>query len=112
MFVGRERPGVNDRRRSSDDCLHRLDSASDEGRLHLADSVIDRGAPTFVEDLHAEDLASSACAIFVRACDGDVEGQDLIGVPRRCQFLAGLCFVDGGQIELVERNLSQWGFGS
>jgi hypothetical protein len=72
------------------------------GRLHLADCVIDRRAPAFVEDFHAEDLGCSHCAVFVGAGDGDVEGQDLIGVPGRCQFLVAADFRQTEVIDLID----------
>jgi hypothetical protein len=65
----------------------RLDSAGDEGRLHLADGVVDGDAIAFVEDLDAEDLAGGSAALFVGGGQGDVEGQDLVGVPGGGQFL-------------------------
>jgi hypothetical protein len=106
LFGGRERPGVNQSVIRINNRLHRFNSASDERGLHLADGIVDRGAPTFVEDLDAEDLASGSRAVFVRASDGDVERQNLIGIPRRCEFLVGLRFVDGGQINCIDRRLN------
>jgi hypothetical protein len=63
------------------------DVAGDEGRLHLLDRVIDGHAGTFVQDLDAEDLHRGRRAHFVGAAEGDVEGQDLIGVPGLGLFL-------------------------
>ena len=59
----------------------RFDRAGDEGRLLLDDGVVDRGAEAFVEDLDAEQLGRGGGAVLVGAGDGDVEGQDLVGVP-------------------------------
>jgi hypothetical protein len=72
------------------------------GHLHLADCVIDRGAPTFVEDFHAEDLGCCHRAVFVGACDGDIEGQDLIGIPRGCQFFVAADFAQAQVVDLVD----------
>jgi hypothetical protein len=63
-------------------------SSGHEGRLHLADGIIHRGAPAFVEDFNAEDLGGRHCAVFVCAGDADVEGQDLIGIPGISQLFA------------------------
>ena len=66
FYVRREREtwsdyvATDERGRAGDDSLHRFNCASNERRLHLADGVIDRRAPAFVQDFDAEDLAGSA----------------------------------------------------
>jgi hypothetical protein len=70
--------------------------------LHLADCAVDRGTPAFVEDFHAEDLGCSHCAVFVGAGDGDVEGQDLIGVPGISQFFVAADFAQAQVIDLID----------
>lgn len=52
-----------------------------ELRLHLGHGVVDGDAGAFVQDLDAEDLHGGSSSVFVRSGQGDVEGQDLIGVP-------------------------------
>ena len=59
----------------------RLDVASDEGGLHLVDSVVDADTRTFVQDLDPEDLHAGGASVFVGAGQRDVEGEDLVGVP-------------------------------
>lgn len=61
--------------------LPRFYDAGDEGSLHLGHSVVDGDACAFVQDFHAVDLHRGGGAVFGRAGQGDVEGQDLIGVP-------------------------------
>ncbi|WP_187148894.1 hypothetical protein [Candidatus Korobacter versatilis] len=56
-------------------------TASDEGGLHFLDGIVDRHTGSFVEDLDAEDLHRGGGTLFVRTAEGDVEGQDLVGVP-------------------------------
>jgi hypothetical protein len=46
-----------------------------KGRLHLAEGVVDGGAPAFVEDLDAEDLGCRHGTVFVGTGDGDIEGR-------------------------------------
>ena len=82
-----ERPSLEETVELAGHCLHRLDRASDEGSLHLADGVIDRVTGSFVEDLEAEDLGSRHRAVFVGTREGDVERQDLIAVPGGRQFV-------------------------
>lgn len=72
------------------DRLQRLDRAGDEGRLLLDDGVVDRGAEAFVEDLDPEELGTGGGAVLVGAGDGDVEGQDLVGVPGQGGFFEAL----------------------
>lgn len=50
------------------------------------DGVVDRNARSFVQDLAAEDLGAGQRAVFVRGGEGDVEGQDLVRVPRGGQL--------------------------
>jgi len=58
-----------------------LDGAGDEGGLLFRDRVVDGDAEAFVEDFDAEDLGGLGLALFVVGHQGDVEGQDLVGVP-------------------------------
>jgi hypothetical protein len=73
--------------------LHRFDGACDERGLLFADCIVDGDAGTFVENFYAEDLGRAHGTVFVGAGEGDVEGQDLIRVPRGSQFLAGIALV-------------------
>jgi hypothetical protein len=57
-----------------------------ERRLLFDDGVVDGGAEAFVQDLDAEQFCGCSCTVLVRAGDGDVEGQDLIGVPGKRMF--------------------------
>jgi hypothetical protein len=75
--------------------LHRGDAAGDERRLHLAHRIVDRDAVAFVEDLHRIDLGGGSGAVLVGEGQGDVEGQDLIGVPGEGQFLKAEMEVSG-----------------
>jgi len=82
----------------------RFDEAGDEGRLHLADRIVDREAGTFVQDLDAEDLHRGGGTHFVGTRERDVEGQDLVGIPGLGQLLhtrnaghrGGAVLIDGG----------------
>ena len=85
------------------DGLPGLDEAGDEGCLHLGHGIVDRHAGAFVQDLDAEDLHGRGCALFVGAGQGDVERQDLVGVPGFGFFLHaadgrhdGIHLIDGG----------------
>ena len=63
------------------DGLQRGDGLGHEGRLLFDDGVIDGSAEAFVEDFDAEQFGGSGGAVFVGAGDGDIEGQDLVGIP-------------------------------
>ena len=63
------------------DSLQRGDGLGHESRLLFDDGVIDGGAEAFVEDFDAEQFGRSGGSIFVGAGDGDIEGQDLVGIP-------------------------------
>ncbi len=82
--------------------LHGLDAAGDEGGLHLADGIVNRNALTFVEDLDAEDLGRAHRAVLVGAGEGHVEGQDLIAVPGRGQFVQTTDFSQRQVVDLVD----------
>jgi hypothetical protein len=56
-------------------------SAGHEGSLHLGHFGYDRHAGVFVQYLDAEDLHRGGRAQLRRTGQGDVERQDLIGVP-------------------------------
>jgi hypothetical protein len=62
--------------------LHGFNGAGNKRGLHLVDCIVDRHAGSFVQDLDAEDLAGSHGAVFVGTREGDIEGQDLVGIPR------------------------------
>ena len=81
--------------------LHGFDGAGDEGGRAFGDGVVDADSRSFVEDLDAEDLGRAHGAVFVGAGEGDVEGQDLVGVHRGGQFVHA---VDVGHlgVELVD----------
>lgn len=66
------------------------------------DGVIDGSAEAFVEDLDAEEFGTGGGAVFVGAGDGDVEGQDLVGIPGLGQFFEALDFGDGDVIDVVD----------
>ncbi len=68
-------PGARDGR-------HRLDRTRNEGCLTLGHGVVDGHARAFVEDLDTEDLRRAHRAVLVGAGQGDIEGQDLVGVER------------------------------
>ncbi len=87
----------------------RQHGAGDEGGLLLEDGVVDRGAETFVEDLDAEQLGRGGGAVLVGGGDGDVEGQDLVGVPGRGDFLEALDLGEGDVIELVGGGVDRQG---
>ncbi len=89
--------------------LHRLDGAGDEGGLHFADRIVDGNALAFVEDLDAEDLGRAHGAVLVGAGEGDVEGQDLIAVPRSGQFVQSTDFGQREIVDLVDDGLLLWG---
>jgi hypothetical protein len=72
----------------------RCDEAGDEGRLHLGHGIVDGHAAAFVEDLHAEDLHGAGRANLVRSTEGDIERENLVGVPG-----FGLLFEAGDLIE-------------
>jgi hypothetical protein len=76
--------------------------AGHEGSLHLADRIVNRGTPAFVEDLDTEDLGSAHGAVFVGTGDGHVKGKDLVAVPGSYDFLklSGLSDLNG--IELID----------
>ena len=44
------------------------------------DGVVHRDAGAFVQDLDAEDLAGGHGAVFIGTRQGDIEGQDLVGI--------------------------------
>ena len=92
-FVLRRKLGLQQGRASNR--LERRDRAGDKGRLHLEHGVIDGGAEAFVQDLDAEQLAAGGGAVFVGRGHGDVEGQDLVGVPGQGGFLEALDFGQG-----------------
>ncbi len=75
----------------------------DEGGLHLADGIVDRVTGAFVEDLEAEQLGSCHGAVLVRACEGHVERQDLVRVPRGGQFVHRADVVDLDVVQCVDR---------
>ena len=72
---------------------HRLYDARNEGGLHFADCIVDRDAPTFVEDFNAEDASRAHGAHLVRTTERDIERKRLVGVPRGCNLLilSGRC---------------------
>jgi hypothetical protein len=74
--------------------LHGLDRAGDKRCLHLADRIVDGDTGTFVQDLDAEDLRGCHGAVLIGSGKRDVEGKDLVAVPRGGQFLGGSYFVD------------------
>lgn len=80
---------------------HGLDGAGHEGGRGLGHGVIDGDAGSFVEDLNAEDLGRAHRAVLVGAGQGDVERQDLVGIPVRRQFLVGSGVGDGDLVEQV-----------
>lgn len=51
---------------------------------------------------NAEDLGGRHGAVFVGVGDGDVEGQDLVGVPGISQFFAAADFRQGLVVDLVD----------
>jgi hypothetical protein len=79
-----------------------LDEAGHEAGLHLGDRVIDRHAGAFIEDLDAGDLHGAGSALFVGAGQGDIEGQDLVGVPGRSFLLEAGDGRDRSAAELVD----------
>ena len=82
--------------------LRSVDRAGNEGRLLLDDGVIDGSAEAFVEDFDAEQFGRGGGAVFVGAGDGDVEGQDLVGVPGLGEFFETLDIGDGKIVLLVD----------
>ena len=62
------------------DGLQRGDRLGDEGGLLFDDGVVDGGAEAFVEDLDAEQFGRGGGSVLVGAGDGDVEGEDLVGI--------------------------------
>jgi len=57
----------------------------DKGGLRLGDSVVERDAGAFIEDLDAQDLRSAHGPVLVGAGEGDVEGQHLVAVAGQFQ---------------------------
>lgn len=92
--VERSRLRSRDQGRGADG-LQRRDGLGDEGGLLLDDGVIDRGAETFVEDFHAEEFGRGRGPVLVGAGDGDVQGQDLVGVPGESWFFQPIFFYTG-----------------
>ena len=80
--------------------LHRLNTAGNERRLRFADSVVDRDAGSFVEDLNTEDLGSRHGAVLVGTGEGDVERQHLVGIPRSGKLVE--------RADFGQRNASSW----
>ena len=85
-----------------------LDVAGDEGGLHLGDRVVDRHAAAFVQDLDPEDLHAGGGAVFVGAGQGDVEGEDLVGVPGQGFGLEAGDGVEALAAELVDGGIGRW----
>jgi len=82
-------------------CVPRTPAES-EGGLHLADRVVDRDAGSLVEDLDAEDLGRCLGSVSVGTREGDVEGQDLVGVPGGCQFAQSTDFRQREVVDLID----------
>lgn len=80
-----------------------------EGRLHLEHRVIDRRPEAFVQDLDPEQLGGSGGAVFVGRGHGDVEGQDLVGVPGQGGFLEALNFGERNVVELFDGGIDGHG---
>ncbi len=77
-------------------------AASDEGGLHLGDCIVDGDAGSFVEDLHAEDLHAGSCTVLVGTREGNVEGEDLVGVVGQGFFLEAADVIETLTAELVD----------
>ena len=75
--------------------------------LHLGHGVVDRGSEAFVQDLDAEQLGRGGRSVFVGAGDGDVEGQDLVGVPGVGDFLEAVDFTQRDVIQLIDRGIDR-----
>ena len=92
--------------------LERGDGAGDEGRLHLADRVVDTHAVALVQDLDPEQLRRGGGAVLVGRGQGDVKGQDLVGVPGNGRFLEALDFADRNRVQLVDGGVDGEGDGA
>jgi len=68
------------------DRLQGLDGAGHEGGLLFEHAVVDRKAEAFVQDFDAEEFRRGGGAVLVGHGAGDVEGQDLIGIPGQGGF--------------------------
>jgi len=75
--------------------LHGFNGAGNKRGLHLVDRIVNRHAGSFVEDLDAEDLAGRHGAVFVGTREGDIEGQDLVGIPGSGQLIQSTDFLQG-----------------
>ena len=64
---------------------------------------------TFVEDLDAEQLGGGGGAVFVGRGQGDVKGQDLVGIPGEGRLFEALHFRERDLVQLIGRGVDRDG---
>jgi len=87
----------------------RAESRFESERRLLYDRVVDRRPEAFIQDLDSEQLSRGGGAVFVGGGQGDVEGQDLVGVPGQSHFFETLYVGQRDVVQLVDGSVDGHG---